>query len=315
MGRHEPPGRRPGGPRGSPDGIRTRATALRGRRARPLHNGATIGALPPQRQRLSASKNTSGLLRRPCRAGVPGLEPRLTEPESVGLPITPYPKGSRAPLAAGWAGAAKDSRRRRWRTKQRRGRRTGRRRTSTVDRARGEDQHHRHVQRGEPPVQRRGGQRVGQRARRRADDQADQVVRGVQRHRRLQPAGAPGQPGRDEPEASRSANSHGSCTPCASAKQTALTAPPTTIPTTGRANQDDDRLGEVAAEADLLGGRLQRRGEQDHSEQADQRAPPAASSRRRRPRRAPGDRDRRRPARPPAPAGPAAPAGPSAPGR
>src|SRR5919199_5388120 len=26
-------------------------------------------------------------------AGVPGLEPRLTEPESVGLPITPYPKG------------------------------------------------------------------------------------------------------------------------------------------------------------------------------------------------------------------------------
>ena len=24
-------------------------------------------------------------------AGVPGLEPRLTEPESVGLPITPYP--------------------------------------------------------------------------------------------------------------------------------------------------------------------------------------------------------------------------------
>ena len=27
------------------------------------------------------------------RAGVPGLEPRLTEPESVGLPITPYPMG------------------------------------------------------------------------------------------------------------------------------------------------------------------------------------------------------------------------------
>src|SRR5947209_7127793 len=31
-------------------------------------------------------------LNRLC-AGVPGLEPRLTEPESVGLPITPYPKG------------------------------------------------------------------------------------------------------------------------------------------------------------------------------------------------------------------------------
>ena len=26
-------------------------------------------------------------------AGVPGLEPRITEPESVVLPITPYPKG------------------------------------------------------------------------------------------------------------------------------------------------------------------------------------------------------------------------------
>ncbi len=30
---------------GSPDGIRTRATALRGRRARPLHNGAMGGGL------------------------------------------------------------------------------------------------------------------------------------------------------------------------------------------------------------------------------------------------------------------------------
>ena len=28
----------------------------------------------------------------PLTAGVPGLEPRLTESESVGLPITPYPK-------------------------------------------------------------------------------------------------------------------------------------------------------------------------------------------------------------------------------
>ena len=28
-----------------------------------------------------------------CFAGVPGLEPRLTEPESVVLPITPYPTG------------------------------------------------------------------------------------------------------------------------------------------------------------------------------------------------------------------------------
>ena len=37
--RRNPQVGRPGGSRGSPDGIRTRATALRGRRARPLHNG------------------------------------------------------------------------------------------------------------------------------------------------------------------------------------------------------------------------------------------------------------------------------------
>lgn len=28
-------------------------------------------------------------------AGVPGLEPRLNEPESLVLPITPYPKGKK----------------------------------------------------------------------------------------------------------------------------------------------------------------------------------------------------------------------------
>ena len=39
-------------------------------------------------------------------AGVPGLEPRITEPESVVLPITPYPKGLHLePLAAEAAGS------------------------------------------------------------------------------------------------------------------------------------------------------------------------------------------------------------------
>ena len=33
-------------------------------------------------------------------AGVPGLEPRTTEPESAVLPITPYPKGVSLPLRA-----------------------------------------------------------------------------------------------------------------------------------------------------------------------------------------------------------------------
>ena len=65
----------------SPDGIRTRATALRGRRARPLHNGAL--------QEEPSAEGASGL------AGVPGLEPELAVPETAGLPITPYPMGSR----------------------------------------------------------------------------------------------------------------------------------------------------------------------------------------------------------------------------
>ena len=33
-------------------------------------------------------------------AGVPGLEPRLTGPEPVGLPITPYPNGKHAAWGA-----------------------------------------------------------------------------------------------------------------------------------------------------------------------------------------------------------------------
>ena len=40
----------------SPDGIRTRATALRGRRARPLHNGALAGVSPTCARALSAVK-------------------------------------------------------------------------------------------------------------------------------------------------------------------------------------------------------------------------------------------------------------------
>lgn len=62
--------------RGSPERIRTAVTALRGPRARPLHYGATY----------SIDELLTSLM-----VGVPGLEPGLTEPESVGLPITPYP--------------------------------------------------------------------------------------------------------------------------------------------------------------------------------------------------------------------------------
>lgn len=39
------------------------------------------------------AKETQASPRLPmCFAGVPGLEPRLNEPESLVLPITPYPK-------------------------------------------------------------------------------------------------------------------------------------------------------------------------------------------------------------------------------
>src|SRR5690625_3241718 len=69
-------------PLGSPDRIRTGATALRGRRARPLHNGA------------KSEQNITGWTGMSQIAGVLGLEPRLTGPEPVGLPITPYPMGT-----------------------------------------------------------------------------------------------------------------------------------------------------------------------------------------------------------------------------
>jgi hypothetical protein len=66
----------------SPEGIRTLVAGLRSQSPRPLDDGALV--LQNDCLRLS-------LLHLYC-AGVPGLEPRLTEPESAGLPITPYPK-------------------------------------------------------------------------------------------------------------------------------------------------------------------------------------------------------------------------------
>ena len=91
----------------SPDGIRTRATALRGRRARPLHNGAL--AVRPDRMVQSGhgSLPTAAFIQRigTSVAGVLGLEPRLTEPESAGLPITPYPIARAAATTRARAGA------------------------------------------------------------------------------------------------------------------------------------------------------------------------------------------------------------------
>ena len=90
---------------GTPDRIRTGATALRGRRARPLHNGglmvlaAALAAIGTLAKPLDSDQipglHTAG---DPGLAGILGLEPRLTGPEPVVLPITPYPKGD-GPLA------------------------------------------------------------------------------------------------------------------------------------------------------------------------------------------------------------------------
>ena len=60
--------------RGSPDRIRTGVTGLRGRRPRPLDDGATD--LHPDGCRLARGE---------------GLEPSITGPEPVVLPITPPP--------------------------------------------------------------------------------------------------------------------------------------------------------------------------------------------------------------------------------
>ncbi len=81
----------------SPDGIRTRATALRGRRPRPLDDGARTRFLNVVFQSCSwmlskLSLSESGHKIDRISAGVPGLEPRMAVPETAVLPITPYPK-------------------------------------------------------------------------------------------------------------------------------------------------------------------------------------------------------------------------------
>ena len=71
----------------SPEGIRTLVAGLRSQSPRPLDDGALVSSkMIAFGFHFLVSKNIT------LFAGVPGLEPRLTEPESAGLPITPYPK-------------------------------------------------------------------------------------------------------------------------------------------------------------------------------------------------------------------------------
>ena len=76
-----------------PSGIRTRVTAVRGRRTRPLYDGAV--RCPRGTTEESWLIPGIGIMRPEVAdhrlAGVPGLEPRMTVPETVVLPITPYP--------------------------------------------------------------------------------------------------------------------------------------------------------------------------------------------------------------------------------
>ena len=107
------PGYCPGPFHGDPSGIRTRVTAVRGQRTRPLYDGAKYfpAAFPLHKlseyfthfamvsNRLTGWKPTDSLPRKglQTRAGIPGLEPRMTVPETVVLPITPYPNGTFGP--------------------------------------------------------------------------------------------------------------------------------------------------------------------------------------------------------------------------
>ena len=80
-----------------PSGIRTRVTAVRGQRTRPLYDGALVSPV-----RLSPSKQTGLRISEDRSAGVPGLEPRMLVPETSVLPITPYPTALNCSLAFFW---------------------------------------------------------------------------------------------------------------------------------------------------------------------------------------------------------------------
>lgn len=78
-----------------------------------LHLGEPVVQLPAPPAATSSTASPSPAPAGPwhsCSAGIPGLEPELTEPETVGLPITPYPttpaategvRSSRGVLTAG----------------------------------------------------------------------------------------------------------------------------------------------------------------------------------------------------------------------
>ncbi len=71
----------------SPEGIRTLVADLRSQSPRPLDDGALVHFFGAVVLLCCCSDRFIS----ESIAGVPGLEPRQAEPESAGLPITPYP--------------------------------------------------------------------------------------------------------------------------------------------------------------------------------------------------------------------------------
>jgi hypothetical protein len=86
---------------GSPEGIRTLVADLRSQSPRPLDDGAALFICTSLLRMVLIADGARWSIY--C-AGVPGLEPRHAEPESAGLPITPYPKWPLGPRYLAFAG-------------------------------------------------------------------------------------------------------------------------------------------------------------------------------------------------------------------
>src|SRR6202034_3483595 len=78
-------------PRGGPRPRRPAVKSSLNQHASPSAHGES--KTPPCRTGTKGRLSFT-VFEKPPNAGVPGLEPRLTEPESAGLPITPYPNGN-----------------------------------------------------------------------------------------------------------------------------------------------------------------------------------------------------------------------------
>ena len=275
----------PGVTGGSPDGIRTRATALRGRRARPLHNGALAWSRSLlTRPRKPTNSLSDGELRVIRLAGVLGLEPRLTEPESVGLPITLYPTSALPPERSRPRGARgatllqigrpPQTRCRAFRPRRSRGdsHATDRPGSAACSRCAENSAYASTANRANPPTSKTASSQLISRI---AFSAAIEVVRPAMHVRAdvvdhvrgdagLQPAGPPDQNPGQQPE-SQPVHEQRRVLHAVQQREDHR-RDHHAEPRLG--DQAAQRLQQVAAEEDLLGHRLQRRGQHDHHQEA-----------------------------------------------